>query len=139
MKACLETAVQFAGNTVLISVEGDLDAAAEPALSRVLREVPPEAAVALIDVHAVTFMDSTGLLLFLDLHRRAECLGLRVLVVGWQPQPQRLMGSIAGLPAGPGAYSGKHGALVGFRRPIQERADAERGLAAGRRESVPGS
>ncbi|MET9570084.1 hypothetical protein ABZY34_13230 [Streptomyces virginiae] len=31
--------------------------------------------------------DAAGLLHVLDLHRRAECLGLRVLAVGRQPRP----------------------------------------------------
>ncbi|MGW0364538.1 STAS domain-containing protein [Streptomyces sp. NPDC002990] len=139
MTASFHTVIQCAGNTVLISAAGELDAAAGPVLGQVLDVVPPEAAVALIDVHEVPFMDSSGLLLFLELHRRAEHRGFRVLVVGWQPQPRRLMGSIAGLP-GAGPYSAKHSALVGFRRMIQERAERERHRAAGEAaegESLP--
>ncbi|MFD9420521.1 hypothetical protein ACFWC9_38350 [Streptomyces goshikiensis] len=62
-----------------------------------------------------------GLLHLLGLHRRAECLGLRVLVVGWQPQPQQLMAQVAGLP-GHGSSAGERYALAGFRRLIEQRA-----------------
>ncbi|MFD9469908.1 hypothetical protein [Streptomyces goshikiensis] len=61
-----------------------------------------------------------GLLHLLDLHRRAECLSLRILVVGWQPQPQ-LMAQVAGIP-GHGSSAGERYALAGFRRLIEQRA-----------------
>lgn len=87
----------------------------------------------MIDVHGVALMDSSGLLL-LDLHRRAECLGLRVLVVGWQQQPQRLMAQVAGMP-GPGSSTGEHFALTGFRHLIEERA--QHAILAGIGETDP--
>lgn len=132
MTASFGTAIQYTGNSALVSAAGELDVAAGPSLLKVLDAVAPEAAVALIDVHQVEFMDSTGLLLFLDLHRRLERRGLRVLVVGWQLQPKRLMGSIAGLP-GDGPYGAPHDALLGFRRVLRERAGQERLRAARQR------
>ncbi|WP_241847733.1 STAS domain-containing protein [Streptomyces sp. CB02009] len=77
----------------------------------------------MVDVHGVVFMDSAGLLLFLDLHRRAECLGLRV-VLGWQAQPQRLMTQVAGMP-GPGSSTGERYSLAGFRHLIEARVQRE--------------
>ncbi|MFF2193007.1 hypothetical protein [Streptomyces sp. NPDC058157] len=53
--------------------------------------------------------------------QQAELLGLRVLVTGWQTQPQRLMADIAGIP-GPGMATGERYTLPGFRRLIRERA-----------------
>ncbi|MGW0396142.1 hypothetical protein ACWDYJ_35860, partial [Streptomyces sp. NPDC003042] len=61
----------------------------------------------------------------LDPHRRAECLGLRVLAVGWQPQPQQLMADVAGI-RGPGSSTGERYALAGFRRLIEQRAQRAR-------------
>ncbi|MGW7450138.1 STAS domain-containing protein [Streptomyces sp. NPDC054787] len=132
MKTTFETAIQYTAPTVMVAAIGDLDAAAEPSLRRVPDAVPEGTTVALIDVHGVPFMDSAGLLLLLDLHRRLELGGLRVLVVGWQPQPQRLMSRVAGLPADDdGPYAVRHSALVGFRRMIQQRAAHQR-IAADR-------
>lgn len=74
----------------------------------------------MIDLHGAAAMEPCGLLHLLDLHRRAECRGLRVLAVGWQPQPQQLMAQVAGIP-GPGSSTGERYALAGFRRLIQQR------------------
>ncbi|WP_051808124.1 STAS domain-containing protein [Streptomyces sp. NRRL F-2664] len=82
----------------------------------------------MIDLHSVAFMDCAGLLHILDLHRRAECLGMRVLVVGWQPQPQQVMARVAGMPE-PGSPAGARYALAGFRRLIEDRALRENDLA----------
>ncbi|MEW2135582.1 STAS domain-containing protein [Streptomyces sp. NPDC005409] len=127
MKTAFETAIQHTAHRVVVTAMGDLDAAAEPSLRRVPDAVPAGTTVALIDVHGVPFMDSAGLLLLLDLHRRLELGGLRVLVVGWQPQPQRLMSRVAGLPAdGDGPYAVRHSTLVGFRRMIRQRTEHQR-------------
>ncbi|MCY0931489.1 STAS domain-containing protein [Streptomyces sp. H27-H1] len=120
----ITTEVQRCGSTLLVGVSGDLDAAAASLLQQALEQVTVHERVLMIDVHRVVFMDSAGLLLLLDLHRRAECLGLRVLVVGWQSQPQRLMAQVAGMP-GPGSSTGERFALAGFRRLIEERAQRE--------------
>ncbi|MET9701194.1 STAS domain-containing protein [Streptomyces sp. NPDC006529] len=86
--------------------------------------------VLMVDLHRVPFMDTSGLLLLLDLHRRAECLGLRVLVVGWQTQPAKLMAGAAGIPA-PGPATGGRYAVTGFRRLIEERGERARAAALG--------
>ncbi|MFF2401640.1 hypothetical protein [Streptomyces goshikiensis] len=51
-----------------------------------------------------------------------------MVVVGWQPQTQRFMAEVAGIP-GPGSATGERFALVGFRRLIGQRAQAARDLA----------
>ncbi|MFJ1808266.1 MULTISPECIES: STAS domain-containing protein [unclassified Streptomyces] len=129
MRVPFETVIERTGSTILISAHGDLDASAVCTLRQALDGVTPDTSVALIDLHEVAFMDSSGLLLLLDLHRRAECMGLRVLVVGWQPQPKRLMAAIAGIP-GPGSAAGERFALTGFRHLIEQRAERQRDLAA---------
>lgn len=81
----------------------------------------------MVDVHHMTSIDEGGLLNLLNLHRRAEPMGMRVLVVGWQPQPQQLMADVAGIP-GPGTATayfdlvvrqepGHRGAAVELRAP----------------------
>ncbi|MGP3690964.1 STAS domain-containing protein [Streptomyces sp. IBSNAI002] len=117
----ITTEVQRCGSTLLIGVSGDLDAAAAPVLQGALAQGAVHEGVLMVDLQGVAFMDSAGLLLVLDLHRRAECLGLRVLVVGWQSQPQRLMARVASMP-GPGSSTGERYALAGFRRLIEKRA-----------------
>ncbi|MGW6885817.1 hypothetical protein ACWGEU_36905 [Streptomyces goshikiensis] len=51
-----------------------------------------------------------------------------MVVVGWQPQTQRFMAEVAGIP-GPGSATGERFTLVGFRRLIEQRAQAARDLA----------
>ncbi|WP_308379998.1 STAS domain-containing protein [Streptomyces sp. ISL-43] len=127
MTATFTTETERRGNTVLISFIGNLDAAAAPALHQALRDITADIAVLMVDLHHVPCMDTTGLLLLLDLHRRAECLGLRVLAVGWQAQPQQLMAAVAGIP-GPGSSTGERYALAGFRHLIEGRAERARAL-----------
>ncbi|MFD9618115.1 STAS domain-containing protein [Streptomyces virginiae] len=79
----------------------------------------------LVDLHGVTAMDTVGLFHLLDLHRRAELLRLRVLVTGWQPQPQQLMAQLVGIP-GPGTATGERYAVAGFRRLLEDRAQRAR-------------
>ncbi|MFJ7272612.1 STAS domain-containing protein [Streptomyces sp. NPDC099050] len=83
--------VQHCGSSVLLSVTGELDVDAGAALQHALDDVTSDERDLMVDLHGVVSMDSDGLLHLLDLHRRAEHLGLRVLVIGWQPQPQQLI------------------------------------------------
>lgn len=127
MTASLTTETERRGSTVLISIIGDLDAAAAPALRQALRDITPDTTALMLDLHHLRYMDTAGLLLLLDLHRRAECLGLRVLAVGWQAQPQQLMATVAGI-RGPGSATGERYALAGFRHLIEGRAERARAL-----------
>ncbi|MEU9305739.1 STAS domain-containing protein [Streptomyces sp. NPDC048269] len=120
--------VQRCGSSVLVGASGNLGEDAGAAFQRALDQVTAGERDLVIDLHGVVSMDSDGLLHLLDLHRRAECLGLRVLVVGWQPQPQRLMAQVAGI-RGPGSATGERYAVAGFRRLLQERAQQARDVA----------
>ncbi|RST08693.1 STAS domain-containing protein [Streptomyces sp. WAC07149] len=120
--------VQRCGSSVLAAVSGDLDEGADSELQEVLDGFNGYERDLMIDVHAMRSMDVDGLLHLLELHRRAEHRGVRVLVVGWQPQPQQLMAQVAGIH-GPGTATGDQFALAGFRRLIEERAHRARNLA----------
>ncbi|MFG2716611.1 STAS domain-containing protein [Streptomyces goshikiensis] len=120
--------VQYCGSTALLSASGELDEDAGEALQEALDGVTADVRDVLVDLHGVAVMDADGLLHLLDVHRRAECLGLRVLVTGWQPQPQQCMAEVAGIP-GPGSATGERYAWAGFRRLIEERAQRARDSA----------
>ncbi|MER7509509.1 STAS domain-containing protein [Streptomyces lavendulae] len=117
--------VQHCGNSILISATGELDEDAEEVLQRVLDHVTVDERELLVDLHAVEAMNVDGLHHLLRLHRRAEDMHLRVLVTGWQPQPQRCMATVAGIP-GPRAATGERYALAGFRRLLKEKAQRAR-------------
>ncbi len=117
--------VQHCGSSVLVRVTGKLDGAADNTLQQALDGVTACQRDLLVDLHGVAVMDGDGLLHLLDLHRRAECLGLRVLVTGWQSQPQQCMAEVVGIP-GPGSATGERYALAGFRRLIENRAQRGR-------------
>ncbi|MFD9307010.1 STAS domain-containing protein [Streptomyces sp. NPDC060048] len=120
--------VQHCGHSVLVSASGELDEEAGEMLQQALAHVTARERDLLVDLHGVAVMDADGLLHLLDLHRRAECLGLRVLVTGWQPQPQQLMAEVAGI-RGRGSATGERYALAGFRRLIEDRAQRARNHA----------
>lgn len=103
--------VQHCGSSILISAAGELDEGAGEVLHRTLDHVAMDERDLLVDLHAVAAMDVDGLLHLLNLHRRAERMRLRVLVTGWQPQPQQCMATVAGIP-GPRAGTGERYALA---------------------------
>lgn len=113
--------VQHRGGSVLLSVSGELDEHA----GTTLRQSYDHAAAThardlMVDLHNVTFMNPAGLFHLLDLHRRAEIVGLRVLVIGWQPQPRRLMATVAGV-IGADPTAAHRYCLADFRRLISQR------------------
>ncbi|WP_374195541.1 STAS domain-containing protein [Streptomyces sp. ISL-87] len=93
--------VQRCTSSVLVGASAELAEDAGLVLQQALDHITADERDLMIDLHGVVSMDSDGLLHLLDLHRRAECLGLRVQVVGWQPQPQQLMAQVSGI-RGPG-------------------------------------
>ncbi|WP_272263166.1 STAS domain-containing protein [Streptomyces xanthophaeus] len=113
--------VQRCGSSLLISANGELDEGAGEVLQRALDHVTMDERDLLLDLHGVAAMDVDGLLHLLSLHRRAERMRLRVLVTGWQPQPQQCMATVVGIP-GPRAGTGERYALAGFRRLLEEKA-----------------
>ncbi|MFE5623503.1 STAS domain-containing protein [Streptomyces virginiae] len=120
--------VQHCGTSVLVSAGGKLVEGGGETLRQALDHVTADTRDLLVDLHDVVFMDADGLLHLLDLHQRAERMGLRILVTGWQPQPQRCMAEVAGIP-GPGTATGERYALASFRRLIEERAHRARDAA----------
>ncbi|MGW7064900.1 hypothetical protein ACWGHM_41310 [Streptomyces sp. NPDC054904] len=121
--------VQHRDRTLWAVVDGKLDESAGVVLDQVLAQAGGLERALMLDLHGVVLMNGEGLLHLLDLHHRAECRGLRVLVVGWQAQPQQVMADIAGIP-GRHAATGERYAIAGFRRLIEERAHQARDLAA---------
>ncbi|MET9468007.1 STAS domain-containing protein [Streptomyces sp. NPDC006544] len=127
-KQLINVNVQHCGSQVLVSAAGDLDEDAGEVLQRALEHVTMDERDFLVDLHGVAVMDADGLLHLLNLHRRAEHMRLRVLVIGWQPQPQQLMATVAGIP-GPRSATGERYALASFRRLLQTRAQRARDSA----------
>ncbi|MEU3721325.1 STAS domain-containing protein [Streptomyces sp. NPDC031705] len=123
----ITTSIQRHG-TVLVSVTGTLDDSAGPALRQALDGVTVGERDLMVDLHHAESMDVDGLLHLLALHRRAESLSLRVLVVGWQPQPQQCMADVAGI-RGRHTATGERYAVAGFRRLIEERAQRARDVS----------
>ncbi|MFF4297327.1 STAS domain-containing protein [Streptomyces vinaceus] len=117
----ITTDVQYCGRSILVSIDGRLEGNAGRAFDLALDDVSPDVRVLMVDLHGMAFMDGDGLLQLLELHRRAEGLGLRVLIVGWQPQPQQLVADMAGIP-GAGSAPGERFTLAGFRLLAEERA-----------------
>lgn len=78
----------------LLACGGDLDAASAPAVARRLRERSEDRVI--VDLTAVTFMDSTGLSILLNARRRYTAAG-RTLVVLCPDGPARRVLRLTGL------------------------------------------
>ncbi|MGW0362959.1 STAS domain-containing protein [Streptomyces sp. NPDC002990] len=111
------------GEIALVTVRGEIDLRAEPALARVLRTLPGGASLVVLDMRQVPFMDAAGLHFYLALHRLTERHGTRLLSVHWQPQPRRLLDIVA-RTAGrtPGRPADLDFAARAFRRELGKRA-----------------
>ncbi|MFJ9342081.1 STAS domain-containing protein [Streptomyces sp. NPDC101733] len=77
------------GDSVVVTLGGEIDLLVEADLSLLLRNLPAGAAV--IDMSEVSFTDLTGLHFISTLRERARRSGTGLLVIGLQPQPQRLL------------------------------------------------
>ncbi|MFE2142309.1 STAS domain-containing protein [Streptomyces sp. NPDC059456] len=120
--------IQYCAGSVWVSAAGELDDDAGEVLQQALDYVTADERDLLVDLHGVATMDADGLFHLLTLHRRAELAGLRMLVTGWQPQPQQLMATVAGIPRA-GAATAERYALAGFRRLLEDRAQRVRDSA----------
>jgi anti-sigma B factor antagonist len=74
-----------------IALSGELDMATAPILSDSLAPFEGNGVSTIIlDLHDLTFLDSSGLLAFLEARRRAMSNGHRVLLSGASPSARRL-------------------------------------------------
>ena len=74
-----------------VRVSGEVDLATAPELERALREALGFARLVLLDLHDMSFMDSTGLRLLLDTSVRARVRGARVVLTGASAQVESLL------------------------------------------------
>lgn len=79
-------AVQRAGESVVIAPQGELDLATVDELRRVFGQ-HEDASRVVLDLRGVSFMDSSGVTLVLEQHRRCERDGFELRLV---PGPERI-------------------------------------------------
>ncbi|MFG2988428.1 STAS domain-containing protein [Streptomyces sp. NPDC048257] len=83
----ISTDVRRCGSSVLVSRGGELDEQAGPVLRQALDDIVVDARDLMVDLHGARSMNSAGPLHLLDLHRHAECVGLRGMAIGRHPRP----------------------------------------------------
>ncbi|GAA3857073.1 hypothetical protein GCM10022243_23040 [Saccharothrix violaceirubra] len=76
------------GDWTVVAVSGELDADTVPVLSDHLEETPGDRVV--VDLSGVPFMDTTGLSLMLDWHRRLDGTGGQFRMAALQPSVHKL-------------------------------------------------
>ncbi|MBL1087467.1 STAS domain-containing protein [Streptomyces actinomycinicus] len=97
------TTQQYTDRTV-ITVAGEIDLHTCPALAKAAGAVPRGGTALHLEMSGVSFMDSSGLNLLLQLRQRLLAEGGQLVVVGLQDQPAqvlRLTGAYDLLVAGP--------------------------------------
>lgn len=88
----LNVEIHNGNQAVVIGVSGELDLASSPALEQELeRGAAANAAVVIVDLRNLEFMDSTGLSVLVRAHQRATENGQRFGVVRGPQQVQRLL------------------------------------------------
>ncbi|MER6788441.1 STAS domain-containing protein [Streptomyces sp. NPDC000658] len=75
----------------VITVAGDMDLRTHPHLAQAASLVPAHCTTLEMDLSGVSFMDSSGLNLFLLLRRRLQAQGGRLTVTGLRRQPRHLL------------------------------------------------
>ena len=92
MQSNLSVEVHSGDHAVVIGVSGELDLASSPALeSELERGQASEAALVIVDLRKLEFMDSTGLSVIVRAHQRATENGRDFAVVKGPQQVQRLL------------------------------------------------
>lgn len=76
---------------IAVVPSGEIDLTTAPMVERELCGVQASHALVVLDLRQVSFMDSTGLAMLLDAHRRARDNGGSFVVVQGQPQSVRLL------------------------------------------------
>jgi anti-sigma B factor antagonist len=79
-----------------LSLAGEIDIATVPALEGALRAMAAHTTRLVVDLSAVTFIDSAGLRTLLLAYRQADALGCDLAVVGACPHVERML-EIAGV------------------------------------------
>jgi anti-sigma B factor antagonist len=89
--------VHRSGDHIRIAVRGELDVATAPALEQTLQELAREEGVRLVvDLRGLSFMDSTGLRLLVQVDALARRDGISLLVVRG-PEPIARLFEMSGL------------------------------------------
>jgi anti-anti-sigma factor len=83
--------VRSQDHAVVIGVRGELDLASSPALEQELEGSAAQAALVIVDLRELEFMDSTGLSVLVRAHQRAVEKGQRFAVVRGSQHVQRLL------------------------------------------------
>jgi anti-sigma B factor antagonist len=79
------------GGTVTVAVLGELDLTGAEALDREVRRVEEQAERLVIDLRALEFVDSSGVKVLIDAHRRAVAANRGLRVLPGQGQPARVL------------------------------------------------
>jgi len=92
MQSHFRVEVATKGETVVISVSGELDLASSPALEEALEQASSsDASLVIVDLRNLEFMDSTGLSVLVRAHQRAAQTSQRFGLAGGSQQVQRLL------------------------------------------------
>jgi anti-sigma B factor antagonist len=77
-----DVSVERLSATAVVRVSGELDIATVPVLADVMRGLAPPCDRVVLDLSALTFIDSTGLTLAVTEYRRAARHGVELVVAG---------------------------------------------------------
>jgi anti-anti-sigma factor len=79
------------GGPVLLRLRGELDVHGAPTFRSRLLDLMPERTPLVVDLHALDFMDSSGLAVLLELRSRARQVGWGVVIRGARGRVRELL------------------------------------------------
>lgn len=83
--------VRREGPAAVIAISGELDLASGPSLEEALSALDSDAALVVVDLRKLEFMDSTGLSIIVRAHQRLAERNCELSLVRGSPQVQRLL------------------------------------------------
>jgi anti-sigma B factor antagonist len=124
------------GDNLLIGLFGELDASAREPLNRVFAEIEADGIRSvMVDLSAVTFIDSAGLLFLMSIWRRCQAYGISVVFEGASERAQALLAT-TGMSDLPPIFPGS--APAGANAPRSGLGAADRAHHAPSPDSRPG-
>ena len=78
----MKISVRDVGNAKVVEVEGDVDMGTSPAFRRTLFDALPHAATVALNLHAIRYIDSSGIAILIEVLKDAQRLNKKFVLFG---------------------------------------------------------
>lgn len=86
----MKVSVRDVGNVKVVEVEGDVDLGTSPVFRRTLFEALPQAATVALNLHAIRYIDSSGIATLIEVLKASQRLNKEFVLFGLSPAVQQV-------------------------------------------------